>query len=303
MITLRRRAALAATLICVALSGCTSRPVTTPAPTTAASASPTRDAAAGAFADLEARFDARLGVYALDTGTGRTVAHRADERFAYASTFKALAAAAVLDATSTDELDRIVHYGTADLIPYSPVTEKNVQTGMSLRDLADAAVRYSDNTAGNLLLDHLGGPEGFERALRGIGDRTTAPARREPELNQATPGDVRDTSTPRALAADLRAYALGDELSADDRALFVGLLRGNTTGDRLIRAGVPAGWQVGDKTGTGRYGTRNDIAVIWPPQGDPIVLAIMSSRADENATRDDRLIAQAAAAAVDALRR
>lgn len=263
----------------------------------------TSDARAPDFGRLEARFDARLGVYAVDTGTGRTIEHRADERFGYASTFKALAAGALLAATSTAELDRVVRYTEADLVTHSPVTERHVKTGMTLRELGDAAVRYSDNTAANLLLRRLGGPAGFERALRELGDRVTDPERFETDLNEATPGDRRDTSTPRALASDLRAYVLGDALAPEDRAVLTGWLKGNTTGDTLIRAGVPAGWQVGDKTGSGGYGTRNDIAVVWPPDGAPIVLAILSSREEKDASSDDTLIAEAAKATIEALRR
>ncbi|MEU4568194.1 class A beta-lactamase [Micromonospora sp. NPDC023956] len=279
-------------------------PSPAPGPTSAAASTPTPAAgpvAGRAFGALEARFGARLGVYAVDTGSGATVAHRADERFGYASTFKALAAAALLDATSPAELDRVVRYTRADLLPHAPVTGRNVGTGMSLRDLAEAAVRYSDNTAANLILAELGGPAGFARHLQALGDRTTKPARTEPGLNEAAPGDDRDTSTPRALATDLRAYVLGDALDAADRALLTDWLRRNTTGDGLVRAGVPAGWAVGDKTGTGGYGTRNDIAVLWPPGGAPIVLAVLSSRAAEDAEHDDALIAEATRAALDAL--
>jgi beta-lactamase class A len=120
-------------------------------------------------------------------------------------------------------------------------------------------------------------------------------------MSEFVPGDDRDTSTPRAFATDLRAYALGDALSDDDRALLTGWLRGNTTGAALIRAGVPDGWEVGDKTGNGTYGTRNDIAVLWPPDRAPLVLAIMSSRDEQDAEHDDALIARAAEVAVDAL--
>ncbi|BCB74515.1 hypothetical protein Pflav_009250 [Phytohabitans flavus] len=148
------------------------------------------------FRRLEERFDARLGVYAIDTGTGRTVGYRAEERFAYASTYKALAAAEVLDETTDAELDRVVRYSADDLVTYSPITEQHVAEGMTLRALADAAVRHSDNTAGNLLLRHLGGPQRFEKELRKIGDKVTDAARYETELNEATPGDTRDTSTP-----------------------------------------------------------------------------------------------------------
>lgn len=245
------------------------------------------------FQRLEQRFDARLGIYAIDTGTGRTVRHRSDERFAYASTFKALAAAQVLDQTTDVELDEVVRYSGDDLVTYSPITEQHVAEGMTLRAIADAAVRYSDNTAGNLLLRQLGGPHRFERNLRKIGDKVTDAARYETALNEATPGDRRDTSTPRALAKDLLAYAVADALEPADRDLLIGWLRGNTTGDELIRAGVPDGWVVGDKTGAAGYGTRNDIAVIWPPNRAPIVLAVLSSRDEQDAGYDNALIAQA----------
>ncbi|MEV1327969.1 class A beta-lactamase [Micromonospora costi] len=266
-----------------------------------ATASPATDLAAE-FRRLEAAFDARLGVHAVDTGTGRTVAYRADERFAYASTFKALAAAALLDRTSAGQLDEVVHYTRDDLLAHSPVTEKHVATGMSLRDLADAAVRYSDNTAGNLILRRLGGPAGFEESLRDLGDTATDAARFETSLNEGRPGDRRDTTTPRAFATDLRAYAVGDALSREDRDILNGWLRGNTTGDGLIRAGTPRGWVVGDKTGSGGYGARNDIAVLWPPDGAPIVLAVMSRRDAKDAPYDDALIAQATRVVVAALR-
>ncbi|MET7707462.1 class A beta-lactamase [Micromonospora sp. NPDC005413] len=246
------------------------------------------------FQRLEETFEARLGIYAVDTGTGRRVEYRADDRFAYASTWKALAAAEVLDETTDAELDRVVRYPAQDLVTHSPITGKHVAEGMSLRALADAAVRYSDNTAGNLLLKHLGGPQGFEKELREVGDTVTDAARYETALNEAKPGDRRDTSTARALADDLRAYTVGDALEPADRDLLCGWLRGNTTGGALIRAGVPAGWVVGDKTGTGGYGTRNDIAVIWPPDRAPIVLAVLSSRGEKDASHDDALIAQAA---------
>lgn len=253
------------------------------------------------FRGLEAEFDARLGVYAVDTGTGATVEYRADERFAYCSTFKALAAAALLDETTDTELDRVVRYSKDDLVTYSPVTERHVDTGMTLRAIADAAVRYSDNSAANLVLRRIGGPRGMEEQLRRLGDTVTAPARWETSLNDATPGDRRDTSTPRALAESLRAYAVDDELTPEDRTVLNEWLRTNTTGDALIRAGVPRGWVVGDKTGSGGYGTRNDIAVLRPPGRAPIVLAVLSSRDEKDAESDDALVAEAAEVVVEAL--
>ncbi|WP_433320819.1 class A beta-lactamase [Micromonospora sp. CA-269861] len=263
---------------------------TTPSPQVTLAPSPATDPE---FRRLEEQFGSRLGIYAVDTGTGETVEYRADERFAYASTWKALAAAEVLDGTTDAQLDRVVRYSARDLVAHSPVTGKHVGEGMSLRALADAAVRYSDNTAGNLLLRHLGGPAGFESKLRALGDTVTDAARYETALNEGTPGDKRDTSTARALARDLRAYTVGEALEPADRDVLRGWLRGNTTGARLVRAGVPAGWVVGDKTGTGGYGTRNDIAVLWPPDRAPIVLAVLSSRGTKDATPDDALIAQA----------
>ncbi|MER5552132.1 class A beta-lactamase [Streptomyces sp. NPDC002793] len=252
-----------------------------------------------AFAELERKYDARLGVYALDTGNGRTITHRPDERFAYASTCKALLAGAVLDKNPLRRLDRLVQYGQEDLISNSPITERHVATGMTVRELCDAAVRYSDNAAANLLFSELGGPQGLQDALRGLGDDVTRCDRYEVALSDAVPGDLRDTSTPRALAEDLRAYVLGTTLPSDKRAVLTDWLTRNTTGDHTIRAGTPAGWRVGDKTGTGGYGTRNDIAVVWPPGAAPIVLAVLSRRDVKDAERDDALLARAAEATFD----
>jgi beta-lactamase class A len=245
--------------------------------------------------ELERRFDARLGVYALDTGTGRELAYRADERFAMCSVFKALAAAAVLARTPPDYLDQRVHFTQADLVVPSPVAEQHLADGMTVRELCDAAVRYSDNTAGNLLLADVGGPPGITEFARSLGDRITRLDRTEPELNTAVPGDERDTTTPRAIAGSVRALVLGDRLDAADRALFTEWLVGNTTGDERIRAGLPAGWRVGDKTGTGDYGTANDVAIAWPPDAAPIAVAVLTSRAAQDATRDNALLAEAAA--------
>jgi beta-lactamase class A len=292
-----RRAALAA-LVLMPLTACTAE---APAPAAPASSS-TTVAPRADFAPLERDFDARLGVYAVDTGTGRELAHRADERFGYASAHKAFSAAAVLQRTSLDGLAKVLHYTRADLQPNSPVTGKHVTTGISLRDAIDAAVRYSDNTAANLLFRELGGPAGLAAALRGIGDTTTHADRIEPGLNDLAPGDVRDTSTPRAMAFSLRAFTLGTALPPEKRTVLTDMMRANTTGAALIRAGAPAGWTVADKTGTGGYATRNDIAVVWPPGRAPIVLVVMSDRKTENAGHDDRLIAQAAKLALDGFR-
>ncbi|KEZ47297.1 class A beta-lactamase [Metabacillus indicus] len=245
------------------------------------------------FAELEEKFDAKLGVFALDTGTNQTVTYNPDERFAYASTHKALAVGALLQQISIEDLNQRITYTREDLVNYNPVTEKYIDKGMTLRELADASLRYSDNTAGNLILNQLGGPAGFKKALEAIGDDITSPERMEPDLNEVNPGETHDTSTPRALAASLQDFILGDALPTEKRELLIDWMKRNTTGDALIRAGVPEGWEVADKTGSGSYGTRNDIAIIWPSKGDPIVLAVLSSREKKDADYDDKLIAEA----------
>ena len=272
----------------------------TPAATATAERAPADGRAA--LRRLERRFDARLGVFALDTGSGREVAHRAGERFPVASTFKALAAGAMLREYGLEGLSRTVPIAQLTTA-YSPVTERRVGTRMSLKELCAAAVRHSDNTAANLLLDRLGGPAGLDATLeQALGDDVTRLVRPEPELNVWEPGDTRDTSTPRALARDLRALVLGDVLDRPERAQLTRWLRTNTTGAGLIRAAAPDGATVGDKTGTGAtYGARNDIAVVWPRGRAPIVLAVLSTRRDADAEPDDELIARAASAAFAAL--
>jgi beta-lactamase class A len=287
------------------LSGCTPSGVPATAETAAApvaTAAPTSPSdPAPAFAQLEQEFDARLGVYALDPITRAEVSYRADERFAFASTFKALAAGILLKTVPDEELDETVFYGADELLPNSPVTEANIDAGMTLRAVAEAAVRYSDNTAGNIVLERLGGPEGFTQALRELGDTTSNSDRTETELNSAIPGDTRDTSTPRAFGIDLATLLTTDSLGAAQQAQLIDWMTGNATGSELIRAGLDAGWAVADKSGAGGYGTRNDIALVWPPSGSPVVLVIMTSRSTADAEYDNALVSRAAAAAVTGL--
>ncbi|MCS6562410.1 class A beta-lactamase [Curtobacterium poinsettiae] len=309
-------AAALTALVLAGLVGCSGAPggaTTGPASSTSASASASASAAATAtdpatdpataraFAALERRYDARLGVAAIDTGSGRTIAHRAGEQFAFASTVKVFIAAAVLDASSDADLATVVHYDRGDLLEYAPVTSDHVDTGMTVRELVDAALRSSDNTAANLLVERLGGPDAVERWLRGIGDRTTSVDRVEPDLNQGISGDRRDTTTPERFAADLRTVLLGDALDAADRRVLREAMLGNTTGDATIRAGVDPSWRVADKTGTASYGVRNDIALVTPPGREPVVLVVMTSRADPGAEPSDALVAAATSAAVAGL--
>ncbi|SHN34086.1 class A beta-lactamase [Gracilibacillus kekensis] len=254
------------------------------------------------FSKLENEYDARLGVYALDTGNDQIITYNSEERFAYASTFKVLAAALLLKQNNIQDLEEIVTYKEEDLVTYSPVTEQNVGAGMTLLELSEAAIRKSDNTAANLMLEALGGPDRLKQALREMGDDITNPERYETELNDFTPGSNKDTSTPKAMATTLKHIVFDDFLPKDKRELLLNWMEGNATGDALIRAGQPEGWVVKDKSGAASYGTRNDIAVVYPPDREPIVIAIMSRRDTEDAEYDDELVAQAAKIALNALK-
>lgn len=180
--------------------------------------------------------------------------------------------------------------------PNSPETGKHVKDGMTLAELCRAAIIYSDNTAGNMLLKRIGGPQGLTRYFRTLKDPMSRLDRWETELNDWSPKEKRDTTTPAAVARDLRALTTGDALGAKDRSRLIGWLRGNTTGDARIRAGLPTTWIVGDKTGTGgTYGTANDIAVVWPAKdAAPIVMAIYTNRRAADGATDDKVIAQTA---------
>jgi beta-lactamase class A len=212
-------------------------------------AAPAGDPAA-ALAAAEAQLGGRLGVVVLDAGSGRRWTHRPDERFPMCSVFKAIAAAAVLaqvDAGREDLLRRVLFERSA-LVTWSPVTETRVGgDGMTLGELCDAAVTRSDNTAGNLLLEELGGPTGLTAFMRRLGDITSRLDRWEPALNAATPGDPRDTTTPAAMAANFHALLLGPALSQASRDQLARWLMGSRTGGGKLRAGLPPAWPVGDK--------------------------------------------------------
>lgn len=257
----------------------------------------------GALAALERRSGGRLGVFALDTGSGRTVAHRGNERFAMCSTFKLLAGAFVLARVDRGEerLDRIVPYTARDLITYSPVTEKRAGAGMTVGGLCDAAITLSDNTAANLLLASFGGPQGLTAYLRTLGDAATRLDRIEPALNEARPGDPRDTTTPAAMGATLRRLLAGDALPQAGRAQLAEWLIACRTGDARIRAGVPAGWRVGDKTGTGGNGATNDVGIVWPPGRASIMLAIYYAGSPAAQQVRDATVAEAARIALAVL--
>lgn len=232
--------------------------------------------AAETFAALEKGVGGRLGVCAVDTGTGKRLTHRAAERFAMCSTFKTALAAAILSrvAAGQERLDRIVPYGQADMRSHAPVTEKHLGgRGLSVETLCQAVVEVSDNPAANLLLKTLGGPERFTAYLRTLGDTASRLDRWETELNTAIAGDPRDTTTPEAMAANLQALLLGEALIPAHRDRLIAWMAGSPTGVRRLRKDLPSGWRAGDKTGTGANGATNDIAVFWPAAGAPIVVA------------------------------
>ncbi|WP_425297713.1 class A beta-lactamase [Nocardia asiatica] len=255
------------------------------------------------FSEMETTHSARLGVYAIDSGTGRTVVHRDGERFPIASTFKGLACGALLrdHPLATGYFDQVIHYSRSELVANSPVTEKHVDAGMTVAELCDATITLSDNTAGNQLLKLLGGPEGFTAFLRSIGDTVSRLDRWEPELNTAIPGDERDTTTAAALAIDYRNLVLGDILAEPERERLKSWLVAAKTGGARIRAALPADWTVGDKTGSPAYGGALDVAIAWPPGRAPLVIAVLSTKFEQNAEPDNPLVAEAARAAIGAL--
>jgi beta-lactamase class A len=259
------------------------------------------DDAARDLAELERRTGGRLGIVALDRASGRRAGHRAHERFALCSTFKFLAAALVLARVDRGEerLDRRIVYAESDLVSYSPVTKNSVGlTGMSLAELCDAAVTLSDNTAGNLLLASFGGPAGLTAWLRGLGDEQTRLDRIETALNAAAPGDPRDTTTPAAMLADMQRLLLDAALSPRSREQLAAWLLASQTGAKRLRAGLPAHWRVGDKTGGGEHGTANDIAIAWPPGRAPILIAAYYTGSTLGEEARNQVIAEAGRLAV-----
>ena len=236
----------------------------------------------------------RIGVALLDLdGQSRKVLH-ADERFAMCSTFKFLAVAAVLQRVDheKDKLDRFIKYGERDILGWAPVTKQHLgEGGMSLEALCFAAIVYSDNTAANLLLQILGGPPGLTAYARSLGDNITRLDRIEPELNNVTHGEARDTTSPMAMLHDMQKILIGDALSASMREKLESWMLQNTTGDAMIRAGVPSGWRVGDKTGQNQTGNSNDIALIRRPDGRAVLLCIYIDAPGEPTERRAKMVA------------
>ncbi|GAA2676803.1 MULTISPECIES: class A beta-lactamase [Actinosynnema] len=253
------------------------------------------------LAALEERYGARLGVRVIDTGSGVAVGHRADERFPVCSLVSPYAAGALLVANDWRDgfFRQVITYERAELIGNSPVTGARVDGGMTVAELCDAAIAHDDSTALNELLSLVGGPEAITAFAFALGDEQTRLDRWEPDLNAAEPGDERDTSTPGALAAGYRNLVLGTALEgATERAELRGWLEGGGT---VLRSVVPRGWAVGGKPGAAEHGTLCDAAIAWPPDRDPLVVVLMSTRAERDARGDVALLGDAARVALGAL--
>lgn len=246
---------------------------------------------------IEARLGGRLGVSAYNSGDGKRLEQRASERFPMCSTFKLLAVAAILSRVDAKQetLNHVIRYTQADLLEYAPVTKANLgEGGMTISALCAAAIEYSDNTAANLLLNVLGGPSQVTAYARSLGDTITRLDRAEPDLNSALPGDERDTTNPISMLADMKKLLVDqDRLSAASQKQLQDWLVGNTTGAKSLRAGLPTDWRIGDKTGNGKNGATNDIAVCWPPNRAPILLTAYF--VGSAASYDDRCAALAEA--------
>ena len=259
------------------------------------------DGFAEAIARLERESGGRLGVCFFNGRSGRTHGYRQSERFPMCSTFKVLASAALLHRVDQGEedLSRVVRFSKREIIAHSPITKHHAGSdGMTLGELCEAAVTVSDNTAANLILKTYGGPDGFTAYARSLHDNVTVLNRMEPELNDAVPGDTRDTTSSEAMLEDLRVLLLGDALQEKSRRQLTRWMENCQTGAERIRAGLPPTWRVADKTGTGALNTANDIAVFWDGSGKASALTVYLTGATvDNAGRNAILARVAAAAA------
>ena len=233
-----------------------------------------------AIAEIEPELGGRVGVFALDTNSGRQLSHREDERFAMCSTFKWVLAAATLASIERREawLDEAIIYGPTDILDYAPITTQHLaERQMTVRDLCRAIITVSDNTAANLLLRKLGGPARFTEFVRSCGDVTTRLDRFEPDLNENVDGDPRDTTTPRAMVELMQSVFCSSALADDSRDLLIEWMIACETGKNRLRAGVPQSWRAGDKTGSGKRGAVNDVAIVYPVGRRPILIAAYMS--------------------------
>jgi beta-lactamase class A len=237
----------------------------------------------------------RIGLYAENLDTGAKIAWRAEERFVMCSTFKASLAAFVLTRVDRgqDHLERMIPYGRQDLLDYAPVAKQNLTKGaMTVADMCKAAVELSDNTCANLLLARVGGPASLTAFWRSMGDAVTRLDHNEPELNFSPPGDPHDTTTPAAMAGNLRRFVLGEALSLGSRERLTGWMLDCKTGDNRLRAGLPKSWRIGDKTGNNGKDASGDIAVAWPKPDAPVLICAYTRGGAPNAAQVDAVFAE-----------
>jgi beta-lactamase class A len=248
---------------------------------------------AATIEQIERDLDARVGLVIRDSGSDWSVRHRADERFLMASTFKTMLCGAVLKRVDAGEIDLAepIAITAEHILDYAPVTEAVVGKTMSVGDLCHAALDMSDNTATNLLIDRIGGPESVTDFRRAIGDPISRVDRREPELNTFSPGDPRDTTSPNAMVSTMKALLTGDALSLRSRAQLVDWMSGGGVTGALIRASTPEGWHVADRSGSADF-NRNIVAMVTPPDREPYFIAIFLSDAEADFdTRNAAVIA------------
>lgn len=259
---------------------------------------------AAKVAALEKQHGGRLGVAVMSLQGQVLLSARENERFAMCSTFKALLGAAILARVDAqrESLGRVISYQESDLLDYAPITKDNLQAGgMTIAALNEASIQYSDNTAANLLLDAIGGPNALTEFLRRVGDQTTRLDRNEPSLNSNLLGDERDTSSPAAMARTLQKLLTGDALSLTSKEQLKAWMFGNTTGDARIKAGFDKNWLVGDKTGTGPNGAANDVAVVYPRGLRPFTIAVFYTGANGTSEGRNAVIAETARLAAEVL--
>ncbi|GAC18865.1 class A beta-lactamase [Paraglaciecola arctica] len=226
---------------------------------------------------LENNSGGRLGVSVISANGSALYTYRENERFAMCSTFKALLGAAILSKVDSnlESLDRAIPYTTKDILDYAPITKRNLSVGrMTVSELSAASIQYSDNTAANLLLDAIGGPQALTSYLRSIGDNQTRLDRNEPSLNTNITGDLRDTSTPNAMAETLHKVMFGDDLSPASKEQLKAWMFGNTTGANKLKAGFNKFWIVGDKTGSCGNGASNDVAIVYPRGTEAFIISV-----------------------------
>lgn len=242
--------------------------------------------------NLEKTFNGKIGVYAINTNNNQIIAYRANEHFPVQSTMKLITVTALFKQSDSDKnlLQRKIHYTPKDLISWHPITGKYINTGMTLEALAAAAMTYSDNTAANLIIKELGGPSAVTNFANSIGNKTFNVEHYEGDLN-SNPNNPEDTSTPKDMAISVEKLTLGNILTQTQKTELITWMQNNTVGYKRIRAGVPIGWTVADKTGSGDYGIANDIGILWSPLCKPIVLAINTAQNNQNAQRREDIVA------------